>query len=121
MRACRIFRPWIRKTWRWYRRPVARLHTPHLTLLCCFEQPNHLNGLRKRYLKISFHTVKDLLNMRKDLVKIINFNRKKKGLTSAYDGDLGMYVITSWRCLSSANFAVGVTSLVRPSQTNMAQ
>lgn len=57
-------------------------------------QSNHLNGLRKRYLKISFHTIKDLLGMRKDLVKIIDANRKKKGLGSAYDGDLGMYVHT---------------------------
>jgi hypothetical protein len=48
--------------------------------------------MRKRYLKVSFHTIKDLLNMRKDLMRIVDANRKKKGLGSAYDGDLGMYV-----------------------------
>ena len=63
-----------------------------LTLSTTPTQSNHLNGLRKRYLKISFHTIKDLLGMRKDLMKIIDANRKKKGLGSAYDGDLGMYV-----------------------------
>ncbi|XP_074301915.1 DNA polymerase epsilon catalytic subunit A-like [Silene latifolia] len=46
---------------------------------------NHLSGLRKSYLKISFDTVQQLMNVRNDLVRVVERNRTKFEAAQAYE------------------------------------
>eukprot|EP00005_Dracoamoeba_jomungandri_P007515 CAMPEP_0174268436 /NCGR_PEP_ID=MMETSP0439-20130205/37457_1 /TAXON_ID=0 /ORGANISM="Stereomyxa ramosa, Strain Chinc5" /LENGTH=118 /DNA_ID=CAMNT_0015356605 /DNA_START=141 /DNA_END=493 /DNA_ORIENTATION=+ len=42
------------------------------------DQPKHLSGARKNYMKVSFNTVSDLLDMRRDLLVHIKKNKRNK-------------------------------------------
>jgi len=44
-----------------------------------------LIGLKKKYMKVSFNTVKDLLAMRDKLAKDIKRNRRRLGVAAAYE------------------------------------
>ncbi|XP_057534123.1 DNA polymerase epsilon catalytic subunit A-like [Amaranthus tricolor] len=46
---------------------------------------NHLSGLRKSYLKISFDTVQQLMTVRNDLLKVVDRNRAKFEAAQAYE------------------------------------
>ncbi|KAK8513325.1 hypothetical protein V6N12_052522 [Hibiscus sabdariffa] len=49
---------------------------------------NHLSGLHKRYLKISFDTVQQLMDVKRDLVHVVERNQKKFDAAEAYESIL---------------------------------
>ncbi|XP_022730050.1 DNA polymerase epsilon catalytic subunit A-like isoform X3 [Durio zibethinus] len=49
---------------------------------------NHLSGLHKRYLKISFDTVQQLMDVKKDLVHVVERNQTKSDAAEAYESIL---------------------------------
>lgn len=49
---------------------------------------NHLSGLQKAYLKISFDTVQQLMNVKKDLLHIVERNQAKLDAAEAYESIL---------------------------------
>lgn len=51
-------------------------------------QKNHLSGLQKAYLKISFDTVQQLMNVKKDLLHIVERNQAKLDAAEAYESIL---------------------------------
>ncbi|KAK7271283.1 hypothetical protein RJT34_27054 [Clitoria ternatea] len=46
---------------------------------------NHLSGLRKSYLKISFDTVRQLMNVKSDLMHVVERNKAKSDAAEAYE------------------------------------
>ncbi|GAA0141587.1 DNA metabolism protein [Lithospermum erythrorhizon] len=46
---------------------------------------NHLSGLRRSYLKISFDTVQQLMHVKRDLMHIVERNKEKSDASEAYD------------------------------------
>jgi hypothetical protein len=52
------------------------------------EQKNHLSGLRKSYLKLSFDTVQQLMNVRNDLMHVVERNKAKSDAAEAYESIL---------------------------------
>nr|KAJ0201048.1 hypothetical protein LSAT_V11C600314360 [Lactuca sativa] len=46
---------------------------------------NHLSGLRKTYLKISFDTVQQLMEVKRDLMHVVERNQKKSNASEAYE------------------------------------
>lgn len=53
------------------------------------DLPNHLVGLKQRYLKLSFPSVTELMKARKDILAAVRKNRKKSKATSMYSEMLG--------------------------------
>lgn len=51
-------------------------------------QRNHLSGLCKNYLKISFDTVQHLMDVKRDLLHIIERNHAKFAAAEAYESVL---------------------------------
>ncbi|XP_058761674.1 DNA polymerase epsilon catalytic subunit A-like isoform X2 [Vicia villosa] len=49
---------------------------------------NHLSGLRKSYLKISFDTVQQLMNVKSDLMHVVERNKAKSDAAEAYESIL---------------------------------
>ncbi|KAL6048727.1 DNA polymerase epsilon catalytic subunit [Balamuthia mandrillaris] len=49
------------------------------------SMPNHLTGLTKKYMKVSFNTVSELLAMRKKLARHIELNKKRSHIDATYD------------------------------------
>ncbi|KAL6531312.1 hypothetical protein OROHE_014381 [Orobanche hederae] len=49
---------------------------------------NHLSGLHKRYLKISFDTVQQLMNVKNDLIRVVERNKAKLDAEDAYESIL---------------------------------
>lgn len=47
-------------------------------------QKNHLSGLHKRYLKISFDTVQQLMHVKNDLLHVVERNQSKIEAAEAY-------------------------------------
>jgi hypothetical protein len=63
-----------------------------IDLMCCLSnvivaQPNHLIGLKKKYMMVSFNTVKDLLAMRDKLARDMKRNKQRKGIAAIYEED----------------------------------
>lgn len=54
----------------------------------CYGQKNHLSGLRRSYLKISFDTVQQLMTVKNDLLHIVERNRTKMEAAEAYESIL---------------------------------
>lgn len=46
---------------------------------------NHLSGLRRKLMKVAFHNVNQLMDVKKEVMPIIARNKKKADLRSAYD------------------------------------
>ncbi|EXB53717.1 DNA polymerase epsilon catalytic subunit A [Morus notabilis] len=46
---------------------------------------NHLSGLRKSYLKLSFDTVQQLMSVKSDLLHVVERNQSKSDATEAYE------------------------------------
>lgn len=63
-----------------------------LKILCSevlqLSQKNHLSGLHKSYLKISFDTVQQLMQVKKDLVHVVERNKAKLDTEDAYESIL---------------------------------
>lgn len=53
-----------------------------------YGQKNHLSGLHRRYLKISFDTVQQLMDVKKDLVHVVERNQEKFDAAEAYESIL---------------------------------
>ena len=53
--------------------------------LRCYLQKNHLSGLRKTYLKISFDTVQQLMDVKRDLMHVVERNQEKFNASEAYE------------------------------------
>lgn len=51
-------------------------------------QKNHLSGIRKTYLKISFDTVQQLMNVKSDLVHVVKRNQAEFDAAQAYESIL---------------------------------
>ncbi|XP_022957705.1 DNA polymerase epsilon catalytic subunit A-like [Cucurbita moschata] len=49
---------------------------------------NHLSGLRKAYLKLSFDTVQELMNVKSELLRVVESNWAKSDAAEAYDSIL---------------------------------
>ncbi|GAB2214864.1 hypothetical protein Drorol1_Dr00019229 [Drosera rotundifolia] len=49
---------------------------------------NHLSGLQKSYLKISFNTVQQLMQVKNDLLRVVERNKSKFDASGAYDSIL---------------------------------
>lgn len=56
----------------------------------CFAhlQTNHLSGLHKAYLKLSFDAVQELMNVKSELLHVVESNREKSDAAEAYDSIL---------------------------------
>jgi len=52
------------------------------------EQKNHLSGLQKKYLKVSFDTVQQLVEVKRDLLHIVERNLAKFNALEAYESIL---------------------------------
>lgn len=48
-------------------------------------QKNHLSGLRKPYLKISFDNVQQLMDVKRDLLHVVEKNQAKFDAAEAYE------------------------------------
>lgn len=53
-----------------------------------FGQKNHLSGLHKSYLKLSFDTVQQLMNVKSDLLQVVERNHTKFDAAEAYESIL---------------------------------
>ncbi len=49
------------------------------------DLPNHLVGLRRRYLKLQFATVEDLIKAKREVMSAVRKNRERDKNSSAYD------------------------------------
>lgn len=70
---------------------VAYFVSPHERALNYFhrsEQKNHLSGLRKSYLRLSFDTVQQLMNVKSDLMHVVERNKAKSDAAEAYESIL---------------------------------
>lgn len=59
-----------------------------LIVLLAHGQKNHLSGLHKSYLKISFDTVQQLMDVKKDLLQVVERNQAKFDAAEAYESIL---------------------------------
>ena len=48
-------------------------------------QKNHLSGLRRAFLKVSFDTVQDLTHVKSDLLPVVERNQAKLEASEAYE------------------------------------
>ena len=48
-------------------------------------QKNHLSGLHKPYLKLSFDTVQQLIDVKSDLLHVVQRNQEKFDVAEAYE------------------------------------
>lgn len=51
-------------------------------------QKNHLSGLRKSFLKLTFDTVQQLMNVKSDLMHVAARNKAKSDAAEAYESIL---------------------------------
>ena len=50
---------------------------------------NHLSGLRRKYVKVSFATVQDLMDVRRELLPAVQRNRAAEEARDGFDAALG--------------------------------
>ena len=70
---------------------LACYHFGHLPPLCCVlcavpsccEQKNHLSGLKRKLLKVSFYNVQQLMEVRREVSPIIAANNKRSSMADA--------------------------------------
>ena len=49
------------------------------------ELPNHLVGLKRRYLKLRFHSVEDLMKAKREVMPAVRKNREREKSCLTYD------------------------------------
>ena len=54
-------------------------------------QPNHLVGLKRNYIKLSFNTMDDLTKVRREISPAVRKNREKEQSNDAYTAMLSRY------------------------------
>jgi DNA polymerase epsilon subunit 1 len=47
-------------------------------------QPNHLIGLKQRYIKLSFFNQTDLIKVRKEILKVVRRNKERENSNTFY-------------------------------------
>ena len=52
------------------------------------ELPNHLVGLKRRYLKLRFHSVEDLMKAKREVMPAVRKNREREKNCYTYDPTL---------------------------------
>jgi hypothetical protein len=50
---------------------------------CCALQKNHLSGLKRKLLKVSFYNVQQLMEVRRDITPTVNRNSKRSTMADA--------------------------------------
>ena len=59
------------------------------------DLPNHLVGLKQRYLKLQFVTVEDLMKAKREIMSAVRKNKDREKARSTYDHTL----FTSGKCV----------------------
>lgn len=54
-------------------------------------QPNHLVGLKRSYIKLSFNTVDDLIKVKREISPAVHKNREREQSNDAYTSMLSRY------------------------------
>lgn len=57
----------------------------------CFTQPNHLVGLKRNYIKLSFNTVDDLIKVKREIAPAVRKNREREQSHDEYTSMLSRY------------------------------
>ncbi len=52
------------------------------------DLPNHLVGLKRRYLKLRFHCVEDLMKAKREVMPAVRKNREREKNCCTYDPSL---------------------------------
>lgn len=52
------------------------------------DLPNHLVGLKRRYLKLQFATVEDLMKAKREVMSAVRKNKEREKARSTYDPSL---------------------------------
>ncbi len=60
-------------------------HVSGIGMVNNLDLPNHLVGLRRRYLKLQFATVEDLMKTKREVMSAVRKNRERDKNSSAYD------------------------------------
>lgn len=50
------------------------------------QMVNHLSGKTQRYLKLSFNNVSQLMEVKKEMLKIVRKNKTEREMNNAYSG-----------------------------------
>lgn len=76
----------------------------NISVLVCSWQPNHLVGLKKSYIKLSFNTVDDLVKVKREISPAVRKNREREQSNDAYTSMLSRYHHAAspcrWNCCS---------------------
>lgn len=59
-------------------------------------QPNHLVGLKRNYIKLSFNTVDDLVKVRKEISPAVRKNRERDQANDVYTSMLSRWELLEW-------------------------
>lgn len=62
----------------------------HLIAVCLLK-PNHLVGLKRNYIKLSFNTVDDLVKVKREISPAVRKNREREKSNDAYTSMLSRY------------------------------
>lgn len=60
-------------------------------MLACSPQPNHLVGLKRSYIKLSFNTVDDLMKVKREISPAVRKNREREQSNDTYTSMLSRY------------------------------
>ena len=63
-------------------------NTPYFLVLLL--QKNHLSGLKRKYLKIQFDTVQQLMRVRNDLLHVVEKNEEERDAVDAFESIYGV-------------------------------
>lgn len=58
-------------------------------------QPNHLVGLKRNYIKLSFNTVEDLVKVRKEISPAVRKNKERDQASDVYTSMLSRWELSS--------------------------
>jgi len=67
-------------------KPVA-----HMLNDACSPQPNHLVGLKRSYIKLSFSTLDDLVKVKREISPAVRKNREREQSNDSYTAMLSRY------------------------------
>lgn len=63
----------------------------HCSLSADSFQPNHLVGLKRSYIKLSFNTVDELIKVKREISPAVRKNRERERSNDAYTSMLSRY------------------------------
>lgn len=65
----------------------------HLPIVLLSLKPNHLVGLKRNYIKLSFNTLDDLVKVKREISPAIRKNREREKSNDAYTSMLSRYAL----------------------------